>query len=146
MEMGGKAPDFTLRGTDDQKHSLKDFSDSKVLVMMFTSNHCPEARAAAPRMAQLQKKYEGKSVALVAVSGNHPDSLRPDELGYSPFGDSFEEMKLFAKEYGWKFPYLYDADTQEVTTAYGAQATPHIFVFDEKRELKYNGRMEEAGR
>lgn len=146
MPIGGKAPDFSLPGTDGKSHKLTDFDAAKVLVVMFTSNHCPEARAAAPRMAELDAKYRDKGVAFVAISGNHPDALRPDELGYSPFGDSFEEMKPFAEENGWKFPYLYDGETQKVTTAYGAQATPHVFVFDEKRVLHYNGRMDDAGR
>lgn len=146
MPIGGKAPDFSLPGIDGQTHKLADFASGKVLVVMFTSNHCPEARAAAPRMAELDEKYRGKGVAFVAIGGNHPDALRPDELGYSPFGDSFEEMKPFAEENGWKFPYLYDGETQKVTTAYGAQATPHVFVFDEKRVLQYNGRMDDAGR
>jgi peroxiredoxin len=146
MPIGGKAPDFSLPGIDGKTHRLADFDSSKVLVVMFTSNHCPEARAAAPRMAELDEKYRGRGVAFVAINGNHPDALRPDELGYSPFGDSFEEMKPFADEYAWKFPYLYDGDNQKVTTAYGAQATPHVFVFDEKRLLRYNGRMDDAGR
>ena len=146
LPIGSKAPDFTLPGIDGKSHSLGDFSDAKVLVLMFTSAHCPEARASAPRMADLDTKYRDKGVAFVAISGNHPDALRPDELGYSPHGDSAEEMKPFAEENGWKFPYLYDGETQAVTTAYGAQATPHVFVFDDKRLLQYNGRMDDAGR
>jgi peroxiredoxin len=146
MPIGGKAPDFSLPGIDGKTHKLADFDAAKVLVVMFTSNHCPEARAAAPRMAEFDAKYRDRGVAFVAINGNHPDALRPDELGYSPFGDSFEEMKPFADENGWKFPYLYDGEMQKVTAAYGAQATPHVFVFDEKRTLRYNGRMDDTGR
>jgi len=146
MRIGEKAPDFSLPGIDGKKHKLSDFESAKVLVVMFTCNHCPEARAAAPRMAKFDAKYRDRGVAFVAINGNHPDALRPDELGYSPFGDSFEEMKPFADENGWKFPYLYDGETQKVTRAYGAQATPHVFVFDEKRLLRYNGRMDDTGR
>lgn len=146
LAIGAKAPDFNLPGTDGKSHALKDFAEAKVLVVMFTSNHCPEARAAAPRMAEFDAKFRSKGVAFVAISGNHPDALRPDELGYSPFGDSFEEMKPFAEENGWKFPYLYDGETQKVTTAYGAQATPHVYVFDDQRVLHYNGRMDDTGR
>ncbi len=146
LAIGAKAPDFNLPGTDGKAHGLKDFAKAKVLVVMFTSNHCPEARAAAPRMAEFDAKYRAPGVAFVAISGNHPDALRPDELGYSPFGDSFEEMKPFAEENGWKFPYLYDGETQKVTTAYGAQATPHVYVFDDQRLLRYTGRMDDTGR
>lgn len=146
LEIGKKAPDFTLPGTDGRTHALGEYDASKVLVVMFTCNHCPDAYAAAPRMAAIDAEYRGKGVAFVAINGNDADALRPDELGYSPFGDSFEEMKPFAAENGWRFPYLYDGDTQKVITAYGAQATPHVFVFDDRRVLRYSGRMDDAGR
>jgi peroxiredoxin len=146
LAIGSKAPAFALPGIDGEAHTLSDFSDAKVLVVIFTSNHCPEARAAAPRMSKLDTAYRPLGVRIVAISGNHPDALRPDELGYSPYGDSFDEMKPFAREYAWKFPYLYDGETQKVTTAYGAQATPHAYVFDEDRLLRYTGRMDDAGR
>lgn len=146
LAIGAKASNLNLPGTDGKPHALKDFAEAKVLVVIFTSNHCPEARAAAPRMAEFDAKYRSKGVAFVAIGGNHPDALRPDGLGYSPFGDSFEEMKPFAEENGWKFPYLYDGETQKVTTAYGAQATPHVYVFDDQRLLRYNGRMDDTGR
>lgn len=146
LEIGQKAPDFTLTGVDGQDHSLEDFAEAKLLVVMFTCNHCPDARAAAPRMAELYQKYADKSVAFVAISGNDPQALRPDELGYGVYGDSFPEMKPFAEKNGWQFPYLFDGDTQKVTTAYGAQATPHIFIFDEDRMLRYSGRIDDMKR
>jgi len=80
------------------------------------------------------------------VNSNNPIGLRPDELGYSPYGDSFEEMKPFADSHGWTFPYLYDGEKQEFATACGAQSTPHVFVFDSERKLRYTGRMDDAGR
>jgi peroxiredoxin len=146
LAIGAKAPDFRLPGVDGKEHRLEDFAAAKVLVVVFTANHCPEARAAAPRLAEFEKKYRARGVATVAISGNHESALRPDELGYSPYGDSFAEMGPFAAEHGWQFPYLYDGATQAVTTAYGAQATPHVYVFDAKRELRYTGRMDDAGR
>jgi len=146
LEIGKPAPDFTLPGIDGKEHSLGDFGDSKILVVMFTCNHCPDARAAAPRMAELHQKYADKDVAFVAISSNDPKALRPDELGYGVYGDSFPEMKPFAEKNGWKFPYLYDGEIQAVTTAYGAQATPHVFIFDEKRLLRYNGRIDDMKR
>lgn len=146
LEIGKQAPDFTLPGVDGKEHSLQNFADSKLLVVMFTCNHCPDARAAAPRMADLYEKYADKGVAFVAISGNDPEALRPDELGYGVYGDSFPEMKPFAEKNGWQFPYLYDGDTQKVTTAYGAQATPHVFIFDEARTLRYSGRIDDMKR
>ena len=82
----------------------------------------------------------------MAISGNDPLALRSDELGYAPHGDSFEEMKLAAKEAKWTIPYLYDGETQSVSRAYGAQSTPHVFVFDAERKLRYTGRMDEGYR
>ncbi len=146
LEIGKPAPDFSLPGIDGKTHALKDFKDAKILVVIFTANHCPDARAAAPRMAELQARYKDRGVAVVAISGNDHKALRPDELGYSPYGDSFEEMKPFATENGWTFPYLYDGETQAVTRAYGAQATPHAFVFDEQRVLRYSGRIDDMKR
>jgi peroxiredoxin len=146
IEIGTPAPDFSLPGIDGKKHELKDFSAAKVLVVVFTCNHCPEAYAAAGRIQQAATDYKDKGVAVVAISGNDPLALRVDELSYAPHGDSFEEMKISAKEANWTIPYLYDGETQAVTRAYGAQSTPHVFVFDAERKLRYTGRMDEGYR
>jgi len=146
LEIGAAAPDFSLPGVDGKTHSLKDFSSAKVLAVVFTCNHCPEAYAASGRIQETANFYQDKGVAVVAISGNDPLALRADELGYAPHGDSFEEMKLAAKEANWTIPYLYDGETQAVTRAYGAQSTPHVFVFDAERKLRYTGRMDEGYR
>src|SRR5262249_46899436 len=88
--------------------------------------------------------YLEKGVTLVAISPNDPLAVRLDELGYTDIGDSFDEMKLHAKRRGYKFPYLYDGETQRVSTAFGVLATPHVFVFDAARKLRYNGRIDDA--
>lgn len=146
LAIGADLPDFSLPGTDGKTYTPADFKDSKVLCIIFTSNHCPDAVAAAARTEQIHQDYKDKGVALVAVNGNNPGSLTPDELGYSPFGDSFEEMTPFAKDFGWSFPYLYDGEKQAFVTACGGQSTPHVFLFDADRKLRYTGRMDDAGR
>ncbi len=146
LEIGSSAPEFSLPGVDGKTHSLKDFSKAKVLAVVFTCNHCPEAYAASARIQETATYYQDKGVAVVAISGNDPLALRADELGYAPHGDSFEEMKLAAKEANWTIPYLYDGETQSVSRAYGAQSTPHVFVFDAERKLRYTGRMDEGYR
>ena len=146
MEIGTSVPDFTLPGIDGENHSLSDYSTSKVLCLIFTCNHCPDAVAAAGRMEKLHQDYKDKGVAVVAVSSSSPAGLRPDELGYSAYGDTFEEMTPFAKDNGWTFPYLYDGETQTLSAACGAQSTPHVFIFGEDRKLAYTGRMDDAGR
>jgi peroxiredoxin len=144
LAIGSAAPDFSLPGTDGKTHTLADFKEAKLLCVIFTCNHCPDSVASAARTEQIYQDYENKGVALIAVNGNNPGSLTPDELGYSPFGDSFEEMAPFAKDFGWSFPYLYDGEKQEFTTACGAQSTPHVFVFDGERKLRYTGRMDDG--
>ncbi|MES2659267.1 MAG: redoxin family protein [Verrucomicrobiota bacterium] len=146
LAIGADLPNFSLPGTDGKTYTPADFKDSKVLCIIFTSNHCPDAVAAAARTEQIHKDYKDKGVALVAVNGNNPGALTPDELGYSPFNDSFEEMTPFAKDFGWTFPYLYDGEKQEFVTACGGQSTPHVFLFDADRKLRYTGRMDDAGR
>ena len=146
LEIGSPAPDFSLKGIDGETHTLSSFADAKVLCLIFTCNHCPDSVAAAGRMQEVYQDYKDKGVQVVAVNGNNASSLRPDELGYSPYTDSFEEMSLFAKDYGWTFPYLYDGDKQELVTACGGQSTPHVFLFDADRKLRYTGRMDDAGR
>lgn len=146
LEIGAAAPDFTLPGVDGKQHSLKDFADAKVLAVIFTCNHCPEAYAAAGRIQETANAYKDKGVAVIAISGNDPLALRADELGYAPHGDSFDEMKLSYNEAKWTIPYLYDGETQVVSKAYGAQSTPHVFVFDAERKLQYTGRMDEGYR
>jgi peroxiredoxin len=146
LEIGASLPPFSLPGTDGKTHTEKDYADAKIFCVIFTCNHCPDSVAAAARTEKIHQGYKGKGVAIIAVNSNNPASLRPDELGYSPYNDSFEEMKPFADSYGWTFPYLYDGEKQKFATACGAQSTPHVFVFDADRKLRYTGRMDDAGR
>lgn len=146
LPIGSDLPAFSLPGIDGKQHTEKDYADAKVLCIVFTCNHCPDSVAAAARTEEIHKTYKDKGVAIVAVNANNAASLRPDELGYSPYGDSFAEMKPFAESHGWTFPYLYDGETQAFATACGAQSTPHVFVFDADRKLRYTGRMDDAGR
>src|SRR5205807_3838763 len=116
----------------------------RVLVIVFTCNHCPTAQAYEGRIAQLNADYKGRGVALVAISPNDPAAVRLDELGYTDLGDSFEEMKIRARDRKFAFPYLYDGDTQRTARAYGVLATPHVFIFDQWRKLRYVGRIDDA--
>lgn len=144
LEIGSPAPDFSLPGTDGRTYSLKDFAGSKVLVIIFTCNHCPTAQAYEDRIIKLVNDYKNKSVAVVAISPNDPESVTLGEMGYTDLGDSFEEMKIRAKDKAFNFPYLYDGETSEVSMQYGPQATPHVFVFDQERKLRYTGRIDDG--
>ena len=144
LNIGDPAPDFKLIGIDDKFMTLGDFKASKFLAVVFTSNHCPVSHAAEPRLIKLFQEYKAQGFGVVAINPNHPDGLRPDELGYSKYGDSFPEMKLYAKEQGFPFPFLYDGETQAVAMAYGCLATPHVFLFDQERKLRYKGWIDDC--
>jgi peroxiredoxin len=92
----------------------------------------------------LVAEMKGKGLEVVAINPNHPDAVRIDELGYSKYTDSFDEMKLYAKEAKFAFPYLYDGETQATAKAYGCLATPHVFLFDQERKLRYKGRFDDS--
>lgn len=142
LATSSKAPDFSLSGIDGKTYSLKDFSKSPVLVIIFSANHCPTAQAYEDRIISITNDYKSKGVAVVMISSNSVKALSYSEMGYTDMGDSFEEMKLRAKDKGYNFPYLYDGDDQKCALAYGPVATPHCFVFDKDRILRYNGRID----
>src|SRR5580658_10741407 len=100
LAIGAAAPDFVLPGVDGKKYSLSAFKDARILVIIFTCNHCPTAQAYEDRIIQLTKDYSPKGVAVVAIMPNDPTSIRLDELGYTDMGDSYEEMKIRAKDKG----------------------------------------------
>jgi peroxiredoxin len=144
LKIGDPAPDFELPGVDDKEYSLKDFADARLLVVVFTCNHCPTAQAYESRIMQLHADYKDRGVALVAISPNDDKALRLDELGYTDVGDSLEDMKIRAKDRGFEFPYLYDGETQKTSLAYGVVATPQVFIFDAERKLRYVGRVDDS--
>ena len=144
LKIGDPAPDFSLPGIDGRDWALSDFRWADVLMVVFTSNHCPVSHAAEPRLIKLVEELKTRSFAVVAINPNNPDGVRIDELGYSKYGDSFEEMKPYAKEAGFTFPYLYDGATQATAKAYGCLATPHVFVFDKARTLRYQGWLDDS--
>ncbi len=144
LDIGAQAPGFDLPGVDGRNYKLSDFADAKVLVIIFTANHCPTAQAYEDRIKQLITEYKDKGVALVAISPNDPLAVRLDELGYSDLGDSFDDMKIRAKEHNFNFPYLYDGETQSVSVQYGPVSTPHAFVFDSQRKLQYTGAIDNS--
>src|SRR6188768_2574585 len=112
LNIGDPAPDFALPGIDGKTHRLADYKDGKVLMIFFTSNHCPTSHGVEARLKKLLADTKGKGLTFVAINPNHPDGLSIDELGYSKYNDGFEDMKRYAADQGFDFPYLYDGDTQ----------------------------------
>ena len=143
LAIGEPAPAFSLKGIDGETYTLESFQGAKVLTLIFTANHCPTAQAYEERMKELSARYAPGEMQLVAISSNHPGAVCLEELGYTDLGDSFGEMKVRASDKGYNFPYLYDGDEQAMATAYGAKATPHVFIFDRDRKLRYTGRIDD---
>ena len=144
LKIGAAAPDFNLLGVDGKKYSLKSFAAAPVLAIVFTCNHCPTAQAYEERIKKLTADYKSKGFALLAISSNDPKAIRLDELGYTDLSDTYEEMKIRAKDMAYNFPYVFDGDDQKTALAYGPVATPHIFVFDKARKLQYHGRIDDV--
>ncbi len=144
LPIGSAAPDFTLPGIDGRNQSMKDYANARILVIIFTANHCKTAQAYEGRIMQLVKDYKDKGVAVVAIAPNDPQALSLSELVYSDLSDSFDELKIRAQERGFNFPYLYDGENQKVSRAYGPVSTPHVFIFDQARKLQYVGRIDDS--
>ncbi len=135
LAIGEKAPEFReLLGTDGNRYSLNSFDGKKILVIIFSCNHCPYVVAYEDRMIALQRDYGPKGVQVVAINSN-------DATAYPE--DSYPKMVERAREKGFNFPYLRDED-QKVVSAYGAVCTPHVFVFDGERKLRYRGRIDDS--
>ncbi len=146
LAIGSPAPDFALPGVDGQIHKLSDYASSPVLVIVFTCNHCPIAQMYEQRIQQLANDYKNKGVAVVAIQGNDPKAIRIDELDSSDVSDTLPEMKIRVQYKHLTYPYLSAGDAPQVTRAYGPQATPHAFVFDQQRHLRYEGRIDNSYR
>ena len=146
LEQGATAPDFELINVDDKKVTLADIRGEKATAIIFTTNHCPDAIAAVGRTKELVATFAPQGVGFTAINSNSPKGLRLDELRFSVYSDSFEDMKLVSQDSELNHPYLYDGEDQKVAKAYGAVATPHIFIFDADLKLKYNGRIDDGRR
>ncbi|WP_286177985.1 thioredoxin family protein [Rhodopirellula sp. JC639] len=132
LDIGDSAPAWNaLPGTDGREHSLKSLADSKVVVVVFTCNSCPYAVDAEQRINALVDRYQGKSVAVVAINVNKVEQ------------DRLPAMKQRAKEQGFKYPYLWD-ESQQIAKDYGAKYTPQFFVLDGDRKVVYMGAMDDS--
>jgi len=136
LQLGQKAPEFHLPGVDGKTYSLADFAQAKTLIVVFSCNHCPYVIGSEERIKKLAADYAPRGVRLIAINSNETEN--------HPM-DSFEYMKQRAAMKQFGFPYVRD-ESQEVARAYGALRTPHFYVFDENRKLRYTGRMDDNPR
>jgi peroxiredoxin len=133
LPLGSMAPAFTLPCTDGDSVSLADIS-TPLVVVVFWCNHCPYVKAALDALIDITRTHKGYAT-VIAINSN--DAAQYPE-------DGFEHMQHEARLHAVPFRYLYD-ETQEVAKAYGAECTPHVFVFDQQRRLRYQGRINDAG-
>jgi thiol-disulfide isomerase/thioredoxin len=143
LAIGSAAPDFSLPGVDGKNHSLADYRGSRVIAVVFTCNHCPASQLYEDRLRKLDEDYRTKGAALIAINSERADAIALSELAYSDVGDSLAEMKARAAYRHLPYPYLYDGDTQAIAAKFGVDTLPHIFVFDENRKLRYEGRIDD---
>lgn len=136
LEIGEKALDFSLKGTDNKTYTLENFANNKGLVLFFTCNHCPYVTGSDEITRQLAETFAPLGIAFVAINSNSPNTYKED---------SFEGMVARMEEHKFPWVYLHDA-TQQIALAYGALRTPHFFLFDEERRLIYTGRAVDAPR
>jgi peroxiredoxin len=135
LAIGVGAPDFgNLLGVDGERYSLSSFQDKRLLVLLFISNGCPTVKACQDRMLKIQKDYGAKSVQLLALNSNN---------SYLSPADTYAEMVLRIRDKGFNFPYVKDED-RTVAKTYGALCTPHVFLLDEERRLRYRGRIDDS--
>jgi peroxiredoxin len=144
LPIGSPAPDFSLIGIDGKMHTLGEYSNAKILAVVFESNHCPVSIAYEGRIRQIYEDYKDKGVQLIAINPNNASAIRLNELGYTDSTDSLPEMKIRASLRHIEWPYLYDGETQTTAAKFGAVATPHIFIFDQDRKLRYEGHIDDS--
>jgi peroxiredoxin len=134
VKIGDRAVDFDLPGVDGHAYALGQVSEGKkATAVVFMCNHCPYVLAWLDRLVLLAEEYAGKGVAFIGINANDPAKYA---------ADSFEGMQRLAEERGLSFPYVQD-ETQEVATAYGAERTPEVFLFDAGLELTYHGAIDD---
>jgi peroxiredoxin len=145
LPVGSTLPAFSLPGIDGKTYTDQSFK-SDFLVIVFTCAHCPTAQAYQDRIKKLVTDYSSRGVTLIAINPNHADSVRLDELAYTDLSDSFDEMKARAAREKFNFVWLDDGPKQELSNKMGPVATPHVFIFDKARKLRFEGRIDDSER
>ena len=143
LAIGAAAPEFSLPGIDGKRHALGDYAGSRVLAVVFTGNSCPISQLYEARLRKLNEDYRSQGVSVVAINPNAPAAMQLAELGYSDVGESLDDMKVRAAHRRLDYPYLSDGADQGVAKKFGVVATPHIFVFDQSRTLRYQGQIDD---
>ena len=142
LAIGSSLPDFSLVGTDGVRHKPADWKQSPVLVIAFLCNHCTESQVYEARLNQISHSYANKGVSVVAIQSSNPHAVTEKDLAWSDVGETLDDMKERATFRKFQFPYLYDGDTGSTAKAFGATVAPSVFIFDNTRKLRYEGRID----
>ncbi len=135
-KIGDTATDFNLKGTDGKNHSMAEIENAKGYIIIFTCNHCPFSKMYEDRIIALQTKYKERGYPVIAINPNDPKANADD---------SFDKMVIRAKEKSFNFWYLFD-DGQKIFPQYGATKTPHVFLLDKEKVVKYIGAIDDNAR
>jgi peroxiredoxin len=143
LAIGAPAPAFSLPGIDGRTHTLDEYAQSSVLVVVFTCNHCPVAQLYEQRIQRLYADYRDRGVAVVAINPDSTKTVSLKDLAFTDVPDTLAGMAVRAGHRKLEFPYLYDGDAQAAATAFKVVATPQVYVFDARRRLQYVGRLDD---
>ena len=135
-QLGWLATPFDLPGTDGRRHTLESVRGARGTVVMFICNHCPYVKAVVAKIVRDMTELRPHGIGSVAIMSNDPAAYAED---------SFDNMKAFAAQHGFTFPYALDG-SQDVARAYGAVCTPDFFGYDRDLRLVYRGRLDSSGR
>jgi len=144
LKIGSPLPDYALSGTDGKMHTPAEFADKKFVVVLFLTNHCPVSQSYEGRAKKLFEEFASKGVGFVAIQ---PDDVRGTllrEYHHSDLDDTMESMKIRAQHAQWPWAYLDDGADQGTVAKFGPKATPHIFIFDQDRKLRFEGRIDDS--
>jgi thiol-disulfide isomerase/thioredoxin len=145
LPIGSALPAFSLPGVDGKTYTDKSFT-SDYLVIIFTCPHCPTAQAYQERITKRVVDYKPKNVTVVAINPNNADAVRLDELAYTDLSDSFPEIQERVRDQKLNFLWLDDGPKQVLSNKMGPVATPHVFIFDKARKLRFEGRIDDSER
>jgi thiol-disulfide isomerase/thioredoxin len=142
LEIGSPMPEFALKGVDGNVYTPESVADAQLVVVAFITNHCPASQMYEERLKQLITDYRAQGVAFLAIQPDAPEATAPSELNFTDVEDDFAGMVIRAQHRKFDFPYLDDGENQSVVGQFGPKVTPHVFIFDQQRTLRYEGRID----
>lgn len=134
LPLGTKMPSFELLGIDGKTYTNEDFADKLGTLVMFICNHCPFVKHVNDELVNLTNELLAQNIGVIGINSNDSSQEKYAE-------DSFEKMKEYSQQLGYKFPYVVDTD-QSAAKSFTAQCTPDFFLFDNSGSLIYRGQLD----